>query len=278
MRTEPFDVLGYSASAHGSHRAELTGIGEPLPDALRAELRYLRRLLSGTTSWLSLVLVTDTHKNPRITAFLSAWAYERHWVADALDALIGEAPSPAQARGGSHGLRDRFAPLSEALLANVHGSALTAVHMAERAVDGLLVDALLASAAARASAPVAADLERLRGVLARQQAFFLEEAAALLAAAARARRLARRRLAARAWPIGADDDRAGTVAAFAASSATRPGWVEEVDSRIAGLPGLAGLAIAGRSAANPGRPVLRTPLRPVAALGRSAAAVLRRKG
>lgn len=276
MSTAAFDVLAYSADAFGSHRAHLTGVGEPLPDPLRAELRYIRSRLSGTTRWLSLVLVTPTHKNARITAFLSAWAYERHWLADALDALTGEVREPA-GPPPRIGLRTRFAPLVEAVVANVHGPALTAVHMAERSVDGVFLEALLGHAIGQASGPVAADLERLRRVLVRQRTFFTEEAARLLASSARARRLTRRRLTARAWPIGAGDDPVGTAAALTALSVADPGWAQQADARIAELPGLAGLGIARRSAANPGRPVLRTPLRPVAALGRLAASAVRRK-
>lgn len=276
MSTGAFDVLAYSADAHGSHRAGLTGVGEPIAEPLLAELRYLRSRLSGSTGWLSLVLVTPTHKNARITAFLSAWAYERHWLADALDALTGEAPAPA-GPPPRIGLRTRFAPLVEAVVANVHGSALTAVHMAERAVDAVFVEALLGHAIGQASGPVAADLERLRGVLLRQHTFFTEEADRLLASSARARRLSRRRLSARAWPIGAGDDVPGTTTALTALSAADPRWAQQADSRIAELPGLAGLGLARRSAANPGRPALRTPLRPVAALGRLAASAVRRK-
>jgi hypothetical protein len=275
VSTEVFDVLAYSADARGSHRAELTGIGRPLPDGLRSELRYLRSRLSGTTGWLSLVLVTPTHKNARITAFLSGWAYERYWLADALDALTADPAAPAVP--ARLGLRTRFAPLAEAVVANVHGSALTAVHMAERAVDGVFVEALLGHAIGQASGPVAADLERLRGVLLRQHSFFTEEAGRLLASSARARRLSRRRLSARAWPIGAGDDVSGTAAALTALGAADPQWAEQADARIALLPGLAGLGLARRSAANPGRPALRTPLRPVAALGRLAASAVRRK-
>lgn len=273
MSTGAFDVLAYAADARGTHRRELTGIGEPLPEPLRAELRYLRACLSGTSAWLSLVLVTPTHKNPRITAFLSAWAYERHWLADALDALTARAAAPA-APPDRIGLRTRFAPLAEAVVANLHGSALTAVHMAERAVDGIFVEALLGHAIAQASGPVAADLERLRSVLVRQHSFFTEEAGRLLASSARARRVCRGRLTARTWPIGAGDDPAGTAVALTALTTAHPRWAEEADARIAQLPGLAGLRIASRTAANPGKPVLRTTLRPVATLGRLAASVV----
>ena len=278
MGAAGFDVLAYAADAHGSHRAELAGVGEPLPEDLRGLLRYLQRRFAGTTTWLSLVLVTPTHKEARITAFLSAWAYERHWLADAVAALLGEPAAPPAPRSRWEGLRDRLAPLAESVVANVHGSALTAVQMADRVVDGLVVDRLLAVAADGAPASVATDLGRIRGVLARQQAFFAETAADRLAGSPRAQRLARSRLTAAAWPIGADRDPAGTAAAFAALTASDPRWAAHLDEEVDALPGLAGLRLLQRSAANPGRPVLRTPLRAAAALGRLAASVTDRKG
>jgi hypothetical protein len=270
-----FDVRAYSRSAQGSHRTRLSGVGEPIADPLRDLLRYLRRRFAGTTSWLSLVLVTPTHKDARVTAFLSTWAYERHWMGDALVALAGEAPPRPQQPAG---LRDRFGPLREAVLANVHGSALTAVQMTERLVDGALVDLLLARAAAVAPAPVTADLDHIRSVLARQQAFFTETAAARLAVSRRARILTRSRLLGRAWPIDAERDPAGTAAALALLQADDPGWAAALDARIDTLPGLRGLGLLRRTAANPGAAVLRTPLRPAAALGRLAASVPGRKG
>ena len=34
------------------------------------------------------VLVTPTHKDARVTAFLVTWAYEKFWIADALPAIV----------------------------------------------------------------------------------------------------------------------------------------------------------------------------------------------
>lgn len=274
MGGERFDVLAYAASAHGSHRPELTGVGDPLPEPVRDLLRFVRRRMADTTRWLSLVLVTPTHKDARSTAFLSAWAYERHWIADALTALAGEdAPAPERARRG-----DRFAPLTESVVANLHGTALTAVQMAERVVDQLLTDRLLARAAALAPAAVAADLERIRSVLARQQPFFLETATERLAASPRARRLTRMRLSARAWPLGAERDAEEARRALRLLGEGDPGWAVELDARIDELPGLAGLRLMQRTAANPGRAPLRSTVRTAAALGRLAADLTRRKG
>ena len=169
MSAAGFDVRAYSLDAQGSLRTRLTGVGEPLDDACRDLLRYLRERFGGTTTWLSLVLVTPTHKDARITAFLSTWAYERHWMADALLALAGGVPSVPAPRGRLAATFERLGPLREAVLANVHGRALSAVQMTERVIDGELLDALLERAIELAPAAVAHDLEHLREVLERQQ-------------------------------------------------------------------------------------------------------------
>ena len=278
MSAAGFDVRAYSLDAQGSLRTRLTGVGEPLDDACRDLLRYLRERFGGTTTWLSLVLVTPTHKDARITAFLSTWAYERHWMADALLALAGGVPSVPAPRGRLAATFERLGPLREAVLANVHGRALSAVQMTERVIDGELLDALLGRAIELAPAAVAHDLEHLREVLERQQTFFTETARARLTESGRAQRLTRARVLARAWPIGAELDPAGTTRALATLTEGDPGWAGRLDARIEALPGLDGLGVMRRTAANPGNPALRTPLRPAAALGRLAASVVNKKG
>ncbi|HEY8318000.1 MAG TPA: hypothetical protein VIG76_04165 [Amnibacterium sp.] len=278
MSAAGFDVRAYSLDAQGSLRTRLSGVGEPIDDALRDLLRYLRERFGGTTTWLSLVLVTPTHKDARITAFLSTWAYERHWMSDALLALAGGVPAVPVPRGRVTSAFERLGPLREAVVANVHGRGLSAVHMTERVVDGALLDALLTRAVALAPEAVAHDLEHLREVLERQQEFFLETAHARLAESGRAQRLTRARVLARAWPIGAELDPAGTARALTILTEGDPGWAARLDARIEALPGLAGLGVMRRTAANPGAPALRTPLRPAAALGRLAASVVNKKG
>ena len=82
------------ARAVGPMRETLEGVGAALPADLAEALRYVQRRAQGTGSWLSHVLVTATHKDARITAFLSTWAYEAHWFGDALSAIAGAGPVP----------------------------------------------------------------------------------------------------------------------------------------------------------------------------------------
>jgi hypothetical protein len=199
-------------------------------------------------------------------------------MADALLALAGGTPAQPDVRGRWSAFAERLGPLREAVVANVHGRALSAVQMTERVVDGALLDALLVRAVALAPRAVADDLEGVLTVLRRQQEFFLETAEQRLAESRRAQRLTRARVLARAWPIGAERDPEGTARALALLTAGDPGWATRIDARIEALPGLTGLGVLRRTAANPGAVALRTPLRTAAALGRLAASVFDRKG
>lgn len=241
-------------------RAALTGAGTALPPDLADALGYLQRRAQETTSWLSHVLVTATHKDARVTAFLSTWAYERHWLGDAVGVLAGEGAAAVRRRGGAiRRVADRFGPLREAMVANLHGTRLTGVQMAERLVDGWIVEAMLERAQALAPAAVAADLGAVREGIARQGRFFAESATEALASSRAARALARRRLRRRAWPIGADREQAdATAGALRTLFGSDTSWAHALDRRIDEVPGLRGLALVGRTAARPGRRPLRT--------------------
>lgn len=258
----PFDVAAYVRAPLGPMRETLTGLGSALPADLAEALRYVQRRAQGTGSWLSHVLVTATHKDARVTAFLSTWAYEVHWFGDALSALAGAGPVPAIRRGIAARMRDRFGPLREAVVANLHGRALTAVQMTERLVDTWIVDAMLERAQHLAPATVAEDLARIREGIARQGRFFAESATEALASSPAARMLARRRLARRTWPIGAEHEpAAATASALRTLFGPDASWATTIDQRIDALPGLAGLGLVRRTVRKPGRRPLRIPLR-----------------
>jgi len=259
--TGPFDVAAYVRQPLGPMRETLQGLGTALPADLADALRYVQRRAQGTGSWLAHVLVTATHKDARITAFLATWAYEHHWIGDAVGALAGAGPVPAIRRGIAVGLRERFGPLREAIVANLHGRALTGVQMTERLVDGWIVDAMLERAQQLAPEAVAADLAKVREGIARQAQFFAESATEALTHSRAARLLARRRLALRAWPIGAEREPASATA-HALESLFGPdaAWAAAIDRRIDALPGLAGLHLVRRTVRKPGRRPFRTTL------------------
>ena len=255
-----FDVGDYVAHPIGPMRARLSSAGTAVSADLAETLRYLQRRAQGTTTWLSHVLVTATHKDARITAFLSTWAYERHWLGDAVGAIAGAGPVPAIRRGISSRISARFGPLREAVVANLHGRALTAVQMTEQLVDGWIVEAMLERAQHLAPAAVAADLASVREGIARQGRFFAESATEALSNSRAAQALARRRLRMRAWPIGAEGEPpAATAKALQTLFGDDRTWAAAIDRKIDSLPGLAGLALMRRTVRKPGRPPLRIP-------------------
>src|SRR6188472_3556089 len=86
-----FDVREYARTAVASHRDELNVEvyrTQPLTAATLRVLSYLQIVERATMTHLRAVLVTATHKDARITAFLTTWAFEKYWIADALEQIV----------------------------------------------------------------------------------------------------------------------------------------------------------------------------------------------
>jgi hypothetical protein len=86
-----FNVREFARTARGNHREGLE-LAEyattPLSEESLNVVRILGRLESATMERLRNLLVTATHKDARVTAFLVTWAFEKFWIADALDAVL----------------------------------------------------------------------------------------------------------------------------------------------------------------------------------------------
>ena len=133
-----FDVREYARTAAGSHRATLNldaYSASPLDDDILRVLRYLQIVERATMTHLRSVLVTATHKDARITAFLTTWAYEKYWIADALEQI-----ALAHAPEGTEPDRAPFRTpvertIRESIVANIIGVPMIAVHMSLGTVD-----------------------------------------------------------------------------------------------------------------------------------------------
>ncbi len=254
LETGGFDVREFARTAQGGFRAELDlaainaqSLGA---DALRL-LRMLRDLERSTMQRMRNLLVTATHKDARVTAFLTTWAYEKFWIADALDAVLeaGDNEHAADAATGSTRRTlaeraERRGPVRRAIAANFAGPQIVAAH-----VTTGLVDEWITQAAYRRLGELADGLHAVVGriitIKDRHIRFLAEEAQRRLAASPRASKLTRTEIKRSAWPIGAvertADDRTffeqvvfGTPAG--AAEATR------IRDLIAALPGLASVA------------------------------------
>ncbi|GLI26608.1 hypothetical protein ARHIZOSPH14_08500 [Agromyces rhizosphaerae] len=237
-----FDVREFARSAQGSLRGELdleAFATSPLAPAVAEGVGVLGRLEGATMDVLRNMLVTATHKDARVTAFLVTWAYERYWVADAYAAIAAahvpslnegatdapELPGAAEpAEVGATASRGP-GPVRRALAGFVQGRAIVGAHLAALLVDDLVLGAIAARVVEAArmdaageggagpggAAALAEAVERIGRITARHDAFLREEVARRLAGVdddgagrggsgdRRAARLAAREL--RRWPL-----------------------------------------------------------------------------
>jgi len=245
---DEFDVREFAATARGSHRAEIDG--ETIArEGLSADavhlIRVLRDLERGTLDRMRNLLVTATHKDARVTAFLATWAFEKYWVADALDAVLDAVgadtePLVGPLRHTSAERAERRGPIRRAIAGNIAGADIVASHVATGLVDELITQAAYRRLGEAASV-LASIVATLVAVKDRHIAFLAEEAEHKLAASARAVRLAKKAIAQAAWPIGAAAIPAADRSFFERLVFGSPegrGVAEAIGARLAALPGL----------------------------------------
>ena len=247
-----FDVREFARTAAGSHRDELDLDAyrqAPLaPDTLRA-LAYLQVIERATMTHLRSVLVTATHKDARITAFLVTWAYEKYWIADALEQiLLAHQPEGAETDKVFRTPVERT--IRESIFANIVGVPMIAVHMTLGTVDEWLTQAAYGRIAELANnEQLATTLTTFRSVKERQLEFFEAQSRFRLGDSPRARSLTRRRLTKTPWPIGAKAEPAEETRYFYEHLFSgAPDLVAELDARIDSLPGQSGLSLIRKAA------------------------------
>jgi len=239
-----FDVRGYTRTAVGSHRAELDLDGfadAPLSPATLRAIRSLERVERSTMHHLRNVLVTPTHKDARVTAFLITWAFEKFWMADALRAVL-EAhaiePLGEAKRAGGLAFFDRIRPIGTSLFTGAVGSDIVAVHMALGIADDWAMGAAYETVARDAESPTLdAVLARIAHVRARHAEFFEVQARDRLNRSARSRFLTRVRFRVATVPISSSALTANDRRALDTIVRRR---ATETLARVRTLPGLAG--------------------------------------
>lgn len=247
-----FDVRKYADEAQASYRDELalsSYADHPLtPETLRA-LRYLHVVERGTMTHLRSVLVTATHKDSRVTAFLITWAFEKYWIADALDQII-------RAHDGADADRAPFRTpvertIRESIVANIVGLPMIAVHTSLGTVDEWLMQAAYRRVSELDPHPqLAATVSHILETKSRQREFFEAQARHRLAESTRAQKVTRRRLAKTPWPIGARaEPRANTEFFFSYLFSSSPETLPQIDALIDSLAGQANLNLMTRAAA-----------------------------
>ncbi len=248
-----FDVRDYARTAAASHRDAL-GLESYRTTPLRVNtlriLRYLQIIERSTMTHLRSVLVTATHKDARITAFLTSWAFEKYWIADAFE-QIQLAHQPEDTDTDRAPFRTPVErTIRESIVANIIGVPMIAVHMTLCTVDTWLAQVAYARLVALDPNPqFAATIDTFLGLKERQLSFFEAQARYRLIESKQARHLTRKRLARTPWPIGAKaEPRDHTDDFYTRLFGNAPELILELDTRIDTLPGQSGLSLIRKAA------------------------------
>jgi len=247
-----FDVREFARTARGNHRETLE-LAEYATTPLTADslhmVRYLGRLESATMDHLRNLLVTATHKDARVTAFLVTWAFEKFWIADALDAVL-EANGRPRAQDTAEGkvrhshadAADRRGPIRRAVSAIREGVPIIAVHTTTGLVDEWITRAAYVRLAAQSkSAALASTISMILDVKRRHAEFFDDESTRRLAEDRKAVKLTRKALLEAEWPIGAVERAAEDrdfFASYVFGDDEGAAKASEIEAQIDALPGL----------------------------------------
>lgn len=223
-------------------------------DTLRV-VRYLADVESHTILYLRDLLVTPSHKDAVVTEFLIHWAYGEYWHGEALGEMLRMHDLPARDQRvrqvrRAQGLKDKWVPVGQSLLANTIGDDYVAVQMAWGALNAWSALAAYERLRALEPHPVLAQLvQRIERTAAEGGAFFEAQARHRMERSARARRLARFALRAAWTPVGSSiQPRAESAFVFSylLTGADGRAAVDRIDGKLDQLPGLAGLHLARR--------------------------------
>jgi len=228
------------------------------PAGLRC-LRYMCDVEHHTVCYLRDLLVTPSHADPEITAFLTMWNYEEYWHGEALAGVLAAHGVPGgddhiRAVRKAQGRRDRMAPIRQAMLAQAVGEDFVAVHMTWGAVNEWSTHSGYARLIDRERHPVLTELlERIIRQETRHVAFYASQARTRLAASRRARRLTRFALR-RFWqPVGTGVMPAAETRHLLSYLLAGPEGARaaaKIDAHIDRLPGLGGLGLVRRALAD----------------------------
>jgi hypothetical protein len=224
---------------------------QPLdPDSLRC-LQYMHDIEHHTVCYLRDALVTDAHRDPRLTTFLTMWNYEEHWHGAALAGVLAAHGRPAGSDRVAEvrnqlGRWERWRPLAF-LAGSVLVRDMVAVQMTWGAVNELTTQAAYAQLAQKSGHPVLSELlRRIMRQEGRHVDFYAAESRRRLASSRSAQRLVRLALR-RYWaPVGhgvRPDHETGFLIRHLFGDATGRAVAERIDGHVDRLPGLAGLQL-----------------------------------
>jgi hypothetical protein len=250
-----FDIDNYTRTSKGVRWEDLPFDefrDNPLPPQTLRSLRYMCDVEYHTVCYLRDMLVTPSHRDPGVTAFMTMWNMEEFWHGEALAAVLAMHGitvdyDELKAKRLKLGWRDKLDPLKQSLMANIVGQDFIAVHMIWGAANEWSAITAYNRLAALERHPVlAALLQRIAMQEARHVAFYATQARDRLARSTKAQKLARYALRKFWGPVGSGvmaETEVRHVLNHLMSGPDGRQAAAAIDDHIAKMPGLAGLRI-----------------------------------
>ena len=248
-----FDIGEYTQTAHRVQDDDVdygAFADRPLSASALRCLRYMSDVESHTICYLRDLLVTPSHKDPEVTAFLTMWAYEEFWHGEVLDAVLRAHRVPAdyghiRRVRLAQGFRDRIAPIEQSLAANIIGDDFVAVHMTWGAINEWSAHAAYARMIDREDHPeLTRVLRRIQHHESRHLAFYNSQARDRLERSTRAQKLTRFALRKFWAPVGSSiQPKAETafVLDYLMGGPEGEKHIHRLDRKVDTLPGQEGL-------------------------------------
>jgi hypothetical protein len=252
-----FDVDSFARTAAPVRTDDLGDLAarfarRPLSDEGLRCLRYMHDVESHTVCYLRDLLLTPSHRDPRITTFLTVWNYEEHAHGVALGSVLaahGE-PHGDERNAAVRARQGRFEGLKAMLTAAAAaavGEDFVAVHMSVGAVNEWTTRSGYARLIEREQHPaLTALLTRIMAQESRHIAFYASEARTRLAASAGARRVTRWALRRKWAPVGSGvmpAEETAFVLGHLLDGESGRREARRIDALIDRLPGQAGLGL-----------------------------------
>lgn len=263
----PFDTDEYARNSAPVKFDDLDLDGfksQPLaPDILRA-VRYMCNIEYHTVCYFRDMLVTPSHKDAEVTAFMTMWNMEEFWHGAALAKVLeshGEVVDYAYLQNVRKriGWKDKLDPIKHTLLSNFVGKDFIALHMIWGAINEWSAVTAYNRLAKIAGHPV---LDKLLRRIAKQEtrhvAFYATQARQRLAQSTKAQKLARFALRKYWGPVGSGIMPEPEVAHMLRQiMGGQDGYdaARKIDESVQKMPGLRGLRVVERALQRYGVPL-----------------------
>lgn len=225
---------------------------DPLPEGTLRCLRYMCEVEFHTVCYLRDLLVTPSHKERDVAAFMTMWNREEFWHGEALAAVLGMHGitvdfDELKAERIKLGWKEKLTPVKQSILGNLIGQDFVAVHMTWGAANEWSAAAAYRRLAMLEPHPVLSPLlQRIAQQESRHIAFYASQARDRLERSRKAQKLTRFALETAWQPVGSSIQEPQEVTHVMKHIFGGPEGMEEVrkiDANLAKMPGLEGLTI-----------------------------------